>query len=480
MKTNTIANPPEFLVTIGLEVHAQLKTQSKLFSPDRAEFNQVENQEIHPVSLALPGTLPVLNKKALKMAFKTGKAVQGRLKKRSVFARKSYFYPDLPKGYQISQYDKPFCERGTIHFFNKNQKISIDLERIHLEEDAGRCVHKGSFSLINFNRAGTPLLEIVTKPVISDPHTASQCAKAIRRLLRHLEVCDGNLEEGSMRCDCNISVRPQGQKELGAKVELKNINSFRFIEKALIYERDRQIECLKSGQTLLQETRLYDPAKNQTRSMRSKESASDYRYFSDPDLPEVNISEDFLKDIKLPELPFDKTQRFIKEHQLSPDLAQSLIEDKKLADYFEQVVLEHKNPQTASLWFRGELQARLKEKNQSFCPIPVKDFARLLNLIKNEVISTKMAKDIFSVMWDTGKKPDQIIKDKNLKQISSDSELKDLALQVLNQNKKQARDYKQGKSKLFGFFVGQAMKKTQGQANPQKLARILKQILEDS
>ena len=276
-----------FLITIGLEIHAQLKSQTKLFSPDKAGWTTGENDEIHPVSLALPGTLPVLNKKALKMALQTGLAFKGQIKNGSVFARKNYFYPDLPKGYQISQYDKPFCEGGQVCFFKKEQKISISLERIHLEEDAGRSLHKGAYSLINFNRAGVALLEIVTKPEITDPHTASLCAKAIRRTLRYLEVCDGNLEEGSMRCDCNVSLRPEGQKELGTKVELKNINSFRFIEKALSYEIDRQMESLKSGGKIQPETRLYDPSKNQTRLMRSKESASDYRYFPDPDLPQV-------------------------------------------------------------------------------------------------------------------------------------------------------------------------------------------------
>ena len=475
MKTNNNS----FLVTIGLEIHAQLKTKTKLFSPDRAGFSEGENEEIHPVSLALPGTLPVLNKSALKMAFKTGKAIQGDLQKRSVFARKNYFYPDLPKGYQISQYDKPFCKGGWIHFFLKEEKISIELERIHLEEDAGRSIHKGAFSLINFNRAGTPLLEIVTKPVISDPHTASQCAKAIRGLLRYLEVCDGNLEEGSMRCDCNISIRPKEQKELGTKVELKNINSFRFIEKALCYERDRQIECLKSGQTLIQETRLYDPSKNQTRPMRSKESASDYRYFPDPDLPELKVSEDFLNNLKLPELPFERTERFIKEYQLSADLAQSLTEDKSLGDYFEQVIAEYPNPKKTALWFIGDLKAHLKESQSKIPPLSVKDFAKLLNLIEEGVISNKMGKNLFSEMWKTGKSAEEIIQSKNLKQISGDEELKTLLKEILNENPKQVTEYKKGKTKLFGFFVGQVMKKTQGQANPQKLSALLKQALEE-
>ena len=472
-------NQEDFLVTIGLEIHAQLKTKTKLFSPDLSGFSETENDQIHPVSLALPGTLPVLNKEAVKMAFKTGKAVQGSLQKRSVFARKNYFYPDLPKGYQISQYDKPFCEGGWVHFFMKEEKVSVELERIHIEEDAGRSLHRGAFSLINYNRAGTPLLEIVTKPVITDPYMASQCARALRGLLRYLQVCDGNLEEGSLRCDCNISLRPKGQKELGTKVELKNINSFRFIEKALNYEKDRQIECLKSGKEILQETRLYDSSKNQTRSMRTKESASDYRYFPDPDLPEVKVSEDFLKSLTLPELPFERTERFIKEHELSAELAQSLTEDKKLGDYFEQVLIDYPQAKKAALWFIGDLKAFLKDSRLLLPPISAKDFAKLLSLIDEGVISNKMGKSLFSEMWNTGKKPEDIIKNKNLKQISGEKELKALLDDILQANLKQVEDYKKGKTKLFGFFIGEAMKKTQGQAHPQKLASLLKKALEE-
>ena len=468
-----------FLVTIGLEIHAQLKSQTKLFSPDPAGFNPSENQYIHPVSLALPGTLPVLNKSALKMALKTGKAFQSELKKRSLFARKNYFYPDLPKGYQISQYEKPFCEGGQVDFFDKNQKVSIPLERIHLEEDAGRSLHKGAYSLINFNRTGVPLLEIVTKPAIKDPHTASLCAKAIRRLLRYLEVCDGNLEEGSMRCDCNVSIRPKEQKELGVKVELKNINSFRFIEKALDYEIRRQIACLKSGETIVQETRLYDSSKNQTKTMRSKESASDYRYFPEPDLPELIIPDEFLDSIKVPETAFDKTLRFMKDYQLEPQTAQTLVEDKNLADYFEAVVKEVKNPSLVNLWFQGELRAYLKEKPQKESLIPVKDFARLLNLVIEGKISNTMAKEIFAQMGGQKISPDEIIQKKQLKQISGKKELEDLVIKVLKNHPKQIKDYQAGRTKIFGFFVGQVMKESKGQANPQKLSEILKSKLKE-
>ncbi|MCY4321171.1 MAG: Asp-tRNA(Asn)/Glu-tRNA(Gln) amidotransferase subunit GatB [Bdellovibrionaceae bacterium] len=467
-----------FLVTIGLEIHAQLKSQTKLFSPDKAGWTTGENDEIHPISLALPGTLPVLNETALKMALKTALAFKGNIKNKSVFARKNYFYPDLPKGYQISQYNKPFCEGGRVNFFNNESTVSIPLERIHLEEDAGRSLHKGSYTLINFNRAGIALLEIVTKPEIKDPHIASLCAKAIRRTLRYLEVCDGNLEEGSMRCDCNISLRPKGQNHLGQKVELKNINSFRFIEKALFYEINRQTEILKKGEKVQQETRLYDSSKNQTHPMRSKESASDYRYFPDPDLLPIFFEKAFLKNLKLPELPFEKSQRFIKDYQLKAETAQTLIENKQSADYFEQIASEIKDPQKLSFWILGEVQAQLNQRNENFCPIPAKDFSSLLKMINKSIISNKMAKEIFNEMWEKGLSPEEIIETKNIKQISGEKELRTLIIQILKKHPQQVKAYKSGKNKLFGFFVGQAMKESKGQANPQKLSQLLTEELE--
>lgn len=466
-------------LVIGLEIHAQLKTNTKLFSPEKAGWTEGENDQVHPVSLALPGTLPVLNEAALKMALKAAKAFKGKIKNGSVFARKNYFYPDLPKGYQISQYDKPFCEGGQVDFYFQGKTSSVVLERIHLEEDAGRSLHRGSYSLINFNRAGVPLLEIVTKPELRDPMEASACAKAIRRTLRYLKVCDGNLEEGSLRCDCNISVRKKGEKAFGTKVELKNINSFRFIEKALLYEANRQIESLKAGLTIEQETRLYDSSKNQTRSMRSKEEASDYRYFPDPDLPQVYFDSEMLKNIVLPELPFEKRSRFLESYKIPLEAVDILTEDKLLADYFERIVEETKEPQKVSHWFTGELQAHLKEKGQSFCPVSVRNFSNLLKLVSKGDISNKMAKEIFAEMWETGSAPEQIIQKKNLKQISSSGELEKVVSQVLTNHPTQVKDYKGGRVKLFGFFVGQIMKETKGQANPQKVSDILKQKLEE-
>ena len=466
-------------LVIGLEIHAQLKTKTKLFSPEKAGWTQGENDQVHPVSLALPGTLPVLNEAAVKMALKTAKAFKGKIQTESRFARKNYFYPDLPKGYQISQYDKAFCEGGRLDFYCEKEKSSVSLERIHLEEDSGSSLHQGAFSLINFNRAGVPLLEIVTQPVLRQPLQASACVKAIRRTLRYLEVCDGNLEEGSLRCDCNISVRKKGERAFGTRVELKNLNSFRFIEKALLYEAKRQIEVLKAGLKVEAETRLYDSSKNQTRPMRSKEEVSDYRYFPEPDLPQVYLSPQFLKDMELPELPFEKKCRFIEEYKLSLESAEILTEDKLLADYFEEIVKKTKEPQQVSHWLTGELQAHLKEKGLSLCPIPVEDFASLLNLVSKGDISNKMAKEIFAEMWETGSKPEQIVEKKNLKQISSSEELEELVHKVLTKYPDQIKDYKGGRTKLFGFFIGQIMKETKGQAHPQKVSNILKQKLEE-
>ena len=467
----------QYSAVMGLEIHAQLKTKTKLFSPDSAEWAEGENDQIHPVSFALPGALPVLNKEALKMALTTGLAFNGEIQNISLFARKSYFYPDLPKGYQISQHEKPFCRGGRVQFFLKGEKKSITLERIHLEEDAGRSLHKGDRSLINFNRAGIPLLEIVTRPEIQSPAEAAACAKAIRRVLRRLKVCDGNMEEGSLRCDCNISLRPKGENKLGTKIELKNLNSFRFMEKALNYEIKRQSEILSSGLKLFQETRLYDSVKNKTFNMRSKESSSDYRYFSDPDLPAVSFNESLLEELNLPELPFDKTERFIKQFGLKPESAEMLVEDERLSDYFEQVAKDCKDPQVASNWLLGEVKALMKEKGE-FCPVPVKDFSRLLLFISNGEISNKAGKEVFSEMWESGSDPEDIIKQKGLRQISDSKALEELVDKTLAALPDKLKEYKQGRTKLFGFFAGQVMKESRGRANPQKLAQILKQKLD--
>ena len=464
---------------IGLEIHAQLKTESKMFSPDSAEFKDSENDHIHPVSFALPGTLPSLNQKALEWAMKAAKAFSGDIQERSVFARKNYFYPDLPKGYQISQFDKPYCFNGKVKYYLDGEVVEVSLERIHMEEDAGRSLHTGSSTLVNFNRAGVPLLEIVTRPEIKTPASAAACVRAIRRTLRYLQICDGNLEEGSLRCDCNVSVRKRTDKKLGTRVELKNINSFRFIEKAVEYEIQRQIKCLESGLPVKQETRLYDSTKNQTLPMRSKEEASDYRYFPDPDLLAVYWDTENLKDMSLPELPFEKSTRFQKDYKLKTSQSEQLVEDEELCDYFESLVKSTKDTETSYHWITGEIQAHLKKNRQSIKEAPsFEELAKLMKFVNKELLSITMAKEVFSFMWESGKSASEIIEERNLKLISNDAEIEKIAQNILEAYPDQVNQYRSGKTKVFGFFVGQVMKKTKGQAHPKKLSQILKKKLD--
>lgn len=464
---------------IGLEIHAQLKTKSKMFSPDQASFTDLENNQIHPVSFGLPGTLPVVNKQALMWAIKAGKAFSCDIQNESVFARKNYFYPDLPKGYQVSQFDKPYCFNGKVQYYLENELKEVSLERIHMEEDAGRSIHSGSFTLVNFNRAGVPLIEIVTKPEIRSPIEAAACAKAIRRTLRYLDICDGNLEEGSLRCDCNVSVRKKTDTKLGTRVELKNINSFRFIEKALEYEVKRQIKSLESGLPLNQETRLYDSTKNQTFLMRLKEDSSDYRYFPDPDLLSVKLNSKDIESVSLPELPVQKWERFQKEYKLSFEQAEQLIEDKSFCDYFEELANKSKNPIAAYNWMMGEMQVHLKKSNQTLKEAPsVSEFSKLIGFVEEGVLSNTMAKEVFSFMWGTKRKAQDIIKEKNLKLISDESEIEKIIEDILKNSPEQVKQYKEGRTKIFGFFVGQVMKKTNNQVNPSKASQIIKKKLE--
>ena len=468
----------DFETVIGLEIHAQLKTKSKLFSPDEATYSQGENDQVHPVSLGFPGTLPVLNKKAVIFALKAAKAFKGSVMSHSVFARKNYFYPDLPKGYQISQYSEPYCQGGFITYRLNDQWVKIPLERIHMEEDAGQLLHKGSKSLVNFNRAGIPLLEIVTKPKIRSPQAAALCAKAVRRTLRYLEICDGNLEEGSMRCDCNISLRPKGSQNFGTKVELKNINSFRFIEKALRYEMERQSQLLNNGKAITQETRGYDPGKNKTFSMRSKEEAKDYRYFPDPDLLPLNLTEDMIN-ISLPELPWEKAKRFKEEYALKEQDIDILIEDQDLCNYFEELAQISKEPLASLHWIMGDLQSLMKENHKTIknCPISPQKLSELMKCVSRKTVSLSMARQIFKTMWQTGQNCEKIIKEKGLKQISDPKVLREIIQKVLKEHPRQTEEYKQGKTKLFGFFTGQVMKQTKGQAHPELLQELLKQEL---
>ena len=474
--------PKDWKAVIGLEIHAQLLTNSKLFSPDPAHFVAEENQHIHPISLGLPGVLPVLNSQALESAVQVGLALHCQIAPKSVFARKNYFYPDLPKGYQISQYDKPTCQNGYIEFECEGERKKIRIQRVHIEEDAGRFHHKGPYSLVNFNRAGVPLVEIVSEPDIRTPAEAGEMARSIRKIVRYLGVCDGNLEEGSLRCDCNVSVQKISDSKMGTRTELKNINSFRFIEKAIKYEIKRQIQVLTGGGRIVQETRLYDSAQNKTFSLRSKEEASDYRYFPDPDLLPVLLSSSWIEEQrkKVPESFLQKADRFQKHYGLSNTEAFLITEEKERANYFEQIVKTGAGAKLSSNWLINEVMARVNEEKLKAIedsPVSPKMLGEMIKMIEQNDISGKMAKKVFAQMWKTKKSPKEIVQNLGLKKISDPKELSNLVEEVINQFPKQVQDYKNGRTKIFGFFVGEVMKKSRGQADPKQLNIILKQNL---
>jgi aspartyl-tRNA(Asn)/glutamyl-tRNA(Gln) amidotransferase subunit B len=445
---------------IGLEIHAQLLTNSKIFCADSAAFGGADNEHTSPISLGMPGTLPVLNKKSLEYSIRIGLALNCEISRQSVFARKNYFYPDLPKGYQISQYEEPLCSKGYVDIYLNGQAKRIGITRAHMEEDAGKSTHHGEYSLINLNRAGVPLLEIVSEPDIRTAEEAAEYARTVRNILRYIGVCDGNLEEGSMRCDCNVSVRKKGTEKFGTKVEIKNVNSFRFVEKAIDYEIQRQIAALESGERLVQETRLYDSTKNRTFSMRSKEEAHDYRYFPDPDLLPVVFAESWVNEIKkgLPELPLEKAKRFQTQYGIPEYDALVLTQDRGVSEYYELVAKESGNAKAASNWIMVELMRELKETEKTIeqQPITAKNLAEMIKLIDGGTISGKMAKTVFAEMWQTGATAADI---------------------VAKKGPTQTQEYRAGKEKLFGFFVGQVMKASKGQANPDMVNKILKDKL---
>jgi aspartyl-tRNA(Asn)/glutamyl-tRNA(Gln) amidotransferase subunit B len=400
---------------------------------------------------------------------------------KSVFSRKNYFYPDLPKGYQISQFDEPICGNGYIEFIINGEKKRIGITRAHIEEDAGKSTHHGEFTLVNLNRSSVPLLEIVSEPDMRNPQEAAEYARSVRSVLRYLGVCDGNLEEGSMRCDCNVSVRKKGEKKLGTRTELKNINSFRFIEKAIQYEVERQIDSIEAGQAIVQETRLYDSTKNKTFSMRSKEEAHDYRYFPEPDLIPLKIDEAYIKKIKenLPELPIQRAARFISEYSIPEYDAQILTLEKEMADYYEAVVKVCSNPKTASNWIMSELLRELNNSKREItdCPISPEYLGEMILMIDKNTISGKIAKTVFAEMFSSGKSPKDIVASQGLTQITDASAIEKIIEEVMTANPNQLNDYRSGKDKLFGFFVGQAMKASKGQASPEMLNELLKKKL---
>jgi aspartyl-tRNA(Asn)/glutamyl-tRNA(Gln) amidotransferase subunit B len=473
----------EYEAVIGLEVHAHLLTQSKIFCGCATSFGAPPNTHVCEVCLGMPGSLPVLNEKAVEFALKMALATNCRINPESVFARKNYFYPDLPKGYQISQYELPLAEHGFLDIKVEGQPRRLGITRIHMEEDAGKLIHSESrpVSFVDFNRTGVPLIEIVSEPDMRTPEEAVEYLKGLRNILLYLEICDGNMEEGSLRCDANISLRPHGQTALGTKAELKNMNSFRFVRAALEYEIKRQRALLAAGREIVQETRLWDTATNQTVSMRGKEEAHDYRYFPDPDLVPVRISDEWIDRLtkNLPELPAARLKRFQADYDLPEYDAEVLTSDKALADYFEAAVKEFPKPKQVSNWVMGELLRELKraEAGIASCRVTPSALAQLLALIEKGTISGKLAKTVFEDMVATGRDPEVIVKEKGLTQISDTSALEAAAQEIINAHPQEVSNYKAGKTKVMGFFVGQLMKKTKGQANPQLANEIFQRLL---
>lgn len=468
---------------IGLEVHAQLKTASKVFCACSTAFGAAPNTQVCPVCLGMPGVLPVLNKKVVEFTLRLALAIESKIATRSVFARKNYFYPDLPKGYQISQYELPLAQGGQIEIQTEAGAKKISLTRIHIEEDAGKLIHDEvkPLSYVDMNRCGVPLIEIVSEPDIRSPEEAVAYLKALRELVRYLGICDGNMEEGSFRCDANVSIRPLGQKEFGTRTEVKNMNSFRAVQRALDFEIRRQRAILESGGQVVQETRLWDSARNETFSMRGKEEAHDYRYFPDPDLIPIEVDQAWIEKIKseLPELPWQKRQRFVAEYGLPAYDAQVLTASKQVADYFETAAKICGNPKAASNWIMTEVLAALKnEDDLAGLKVSAEDLGELIKMIDQQVISGKIAKEVFETMAQTGQSAEEIVASKGLKQISDQVALETLIDQVLAENPDNVERYKAGKKKLLGFFVGQVMAKTKGQANPKLVNEILLAKLE--
>ncbi len=472
---------------IGLEVHAQLLTESKIFCGCSTRFGDEPNQNTCPVCMGFPGVLPVLNKKVVEYAIRAGLATHCEIAHYSRWARKNYFYPDLPKGYQISQYELPLCRNGYIDIAANGGKKRIQLTRIHMEEDTGKNIHdvRGDYSLVDFNRSGVPLMEIVSEPEISSAEEAGRYLKSLRAILQYLEVCDGNMEEGSFRCDANVSVRPEGSAALGVKAELKNMNSFKAVEKALEYEIERQIKTLSEGGKLAQETRLWDAEREVTRSMRSKEYAHDYRYFPEPDLLPLVTDEKWIEEIKssLPELPEERKERFVSEYGLPLYDAELLTGRRDVADYFEAAVRIHPNPKAIGNWVIGDLFRTIKESKMdeklriTSWPIPPEHLGEMVRMIDGGTISGKMAKTLFEEMLEKGESPEKIVREKGLEQVTDLASIEKAIDQVLAAHSQQVLDYRAGKEKVYGFLVGQVMKATQGKANPQIVNEILRRRL---
>ncbi len=475
-------NQNNYEVVIGLEVHAQISSQSKLFSSSATKFGAEPNTQVSLVDAAFPGMLPVINEFCIKQAVKTGLGLKAKINKRSIFDRKNYFYADLPQGYQISQYKDPIVGEGSVILDLPLGEKTIGIERLHLEQDAGKSIHDidPKNTLVDLNRSGVALMEIVSKPDLRSPDEVNAYIKKLRSIMRYLGTCDGNMQEGSLRADVNVSVRKKDEKEFGTRCEIKNVNSIKFMQMAIEHEANRQVDVIEEGGSIDQETRLFDTKKNETRSMRSKEDAHDYRYFPDPDLLPLEINDALINEIKknMPELPDEKKKRFIDKFNLSAYEANILVSDIETSKYFEEVI-KSSDVKLSTNWITGELFALLNDKNLeiSKSPISAKNLSKLINLIKDGTISGKIAKSVFEIMAEADKNPIDIVEEKGLKQLSDPKELEVLIDKVINDNPDKVKEYVSGKDKLFGFFVGQVMKVSGGKANPQLINDILKKKL---
>ena len=475
-------NNNEYEVVIGLEVHAQVLSESKLFSTSPTKFGAEPNTQVSLVDAAFPGMLPVINEFCIKQAVKTGIGLNAKINKKSIFDRKNYFYADLPQGYQISQYKNPIVGEGTVILDLPDGEKKIGIERLHLEQDAGKSIHdidpKNTF--VDLNRSGVALMEIVSKPDLRSLEEVNLYIKKLRSIMKYLGTCDGNMQEGSLRADVNVSVRKKGKKELGTRCEIKNVNSIKFMQMAIDFEANRQVDILEEGGKIDQETRLFDTKKNETRSMRSKEDAHDYRYFPDPDLLPLEFTDEFINELKknIPELPDEKKKRFIEKFKLSPYEANILVSDIDTSKYFEEVI-KNSDIKLSTNWITGELFALLNEKNLdiSHSPISAQNLSKLINLIKDGTISGKIAKSVFEIMAKGNIDPQKIIEEKGLKQQSDPKQLEKIVDKVIKENEDKVKEFKSGKDKLFGFFVGLVMKISEGKANPQLVNEILKKKL---
>ena len=472
----------EYEAVIGLEIHVQMDTQTKLFCSCKVEFGAEPNTNVCPVCLGMPGSLPVLNRKAVEYAVRASLALNCEVHTESIFARKNYFYPDLPKGYQISQYEKPIATNGYLEFeLPDGTERRVRIRRLHMEEDAGKNIHEGSKSYVDLNRAGTPLMEIVTEPDLRTPEEARVFLENLRNIMRYIGVSRADMEKGQLRCDINVSIRPKGSQELGTRTEIKNVNSFRFVQKALEYEIERQIKLVSEGGKVEQETRTFDPATGKTFTMRTKEEAEDYRYFPDPDLLPLKLEESWIEEIRstMPELPHQRLERLLTHYGISEYEAKIFVQNKELGDFFETAVSHLNEPKLIANWLLNDLLGLLNEKQIPLeeSPVSPEGLAELVKLIKENVISTKIGKEVIKEMVETGKSASQIVEEKGLKQITDESAIRQIVEEVVAQFPEEADRYRQGEEKLIGFFVGQVMKATKGKANPKLVNQLLREVL---